>query len=32
MFHGIKNMQEIDKQNENFENANGILITLLKYF
>lgn len=32
LFHGIKNMQEIDKQNENFENANGILITLLKYF
>lgn len=32
MFHGLKNMQEIDKQNENFENANGILVTLLKYF
>lgn len=32
LFHGIKRIQEIDKQRENFENANGVLKTLLNHF
>lgn len=32
LFHGIKRIQEIDRQRENFENANGVLKTLLNHF
>ena len=32
LFHGIKRIQEIDKQRENFENANGVIKTLLNHF
>lgn len=32
LFHGIKDIQLIDQQNENFEIANSFLTTLLDYF
>lgn len=32
LFHGIKRIQEIDQQRENFENANGVLKTFLNHF
>ncbi len=32
LFHGIKEMQSIDQQRENFENANLILKGILSYF
>ena len=32
LFHGLKEMQFIDQQKENFENANLILIAILRYF
>ena len=32
LFHGMKQMEFIDQQKENFENANLILITILRHF
>lgn len=32
LFHGLKQMQFIDQQKENFENANSILIKILRHF
>ena len=32
LFHGLKQMEFINQQKENFENANLILITILRHF
>lgn len=32
LFHGLKNMQEIDQQKENFDNANNVLKIFLNYY
>lgn len=32
LFHGLKKIRHIDKQRENFENANLVLIGILKHF
>jgi len=32
LFHGLKQMEFIDQQQENFENANLILIAILRHF
>ena len=32
LFHGLKEMQYIDQQRDNFENANAILIGILRHF
>ena len=32
LFHGLKNFRQIDQQEENFRNANQVLISILTYF
>lgn len=32
LFHGLKNMQEIDQQKDNFDNANNVLKIFLNYY
>lgn len=32
LFHGLKNMQKIDQQKDNFDNANNVLKIFLNYY